>query len=143
MPRFNPEFWEIPTQSTYLEGVSNERALWYETDEDRERRHAMQEFFQSVMPSVKEMIDTQLTQRQREVMGLYFFKHKTQEDIAAILNLSQSTVSRHLFGTVRNGKKIGGAIPKLKKAIDRCPGAPVDYALNRLQQRFAETAQAM
>ena len=143
MARFNPEFWEIPTQSTYLEGVANERALWYETEVDRERRHAMQEFFQSVMPTVKEVIDRQLTSRQREVLRLYFFKHKTQEDIAAMLNLSQSTVSRHLFGTVRNGKKIGGAIPKLKKAIERSPSAPVTHALGQLQQRFAETAQMM
>jgi len=50
MARFNAEFWEIPTQSAYLDNISSERALWFETEEDRERRYALQEFFRSVLP---------------------------------------------------------------------------------------------
>ena len=45
MATFNPEFWEIPTQSKYLESYPSERALWYETEEHRERRYALQDFF--------------------------------------------------------------------------------------------------
>ncbi|MCC6143558.1 MAG: ArsR family transcriptional regulator, partial [Candidatus Hydrogenedentes bacterium] len=63
---------------------------------------------------------------------------KTQEDIAAILNLSQSTVSRHLFGTARQGKKVGGAIRKLQKAIDRNGRPEIQRALNSLQEQLAE-----
>lgn len=145
MARFNPEFWEIPTQSAYLESVASERALWYETEEDRERRYALQDFFQSVLPVVVDLMDQQLTARQREILHLYYFCDKTQEDIAAMLELSQSTVSRHLFGTVRNGKKVGGAIPKLQKAVERFDTGPIQGALKTLRNRFdaaSETAAA-
>ena len=142
MARFNAEFWEIPTQSAYLDNIPAERALWFETEEDRERRYALQDFFRSVLPVVKDLIDAQLTARQREVLRLYYFCNKTQEDIAEMLHLSQSTVSRHLFGTVRNGKKVGGAIPKLQKAIDRREHAPIHSALATLRVRFQEASFA-
>lgn len=136
MATFNPEFWEIPTQSAYLESVSSERALWFETDEDRERRYALKDFFQSVLPVVVDLMDQQLTARQREILHLYYFCDKTQEDIAAMLELSQSTVSRHLFGTVRNGKKVGGAIPKLQKAVEKRDTGAISGALETLHTRF-------
>jgi len=138
MASFNPEFWEIPTQSAYLESVSSERALWYETDEDRERRYAMKDFFQSVLPIVVDLMDDQLTPRQREILHLYYFCDKTQEDIAEMLALTQSTVSRHLFGTVRNGKKVGGAIPKLQKAVEKRDTGEIQGALNVLRSKFDE-----
>lgn len=140
MAQFNPDFWEIPTSSQYLENTPVEGALWFETEEDRERRHALQDFFQSVLPAVQEMIDAQLTGRQQEVVQLYFFEGQTQEDIADKLQLSQSTVSRHLFGTVRNGKKVGGAVNKLRKAVDRATSGTVASALTTLQEQFKRTA---
>ncbi len=136
MARFNPEFWEIPTQSAFLESVSQERAMWYETEEGRDRRHALQDFFQSVLPVVVDLMDQQLTARQREILHLYYFCDKTQEDIAEMLTLTQSTVSRHLFGTVRNGKKVGGAIPKLQKAVEKRDTGEIQGALNTLRTRF-------
>jgi predicted DNA-binding protein YlxM (UPF0122 family) len=142
MARFNAEFWEIPTQSAYLDNISSERALWFETEEDRERRYALQEFFRSVLPFVNDIIDAKLTARQREILRLYYFCSKTQEDIAEMLNLTQSTVSRHLFGTVRNGKKVGGAIPKLKKAIELRDNVPIHSALATLRTRFDRSSFA-
>ena len=136
MARFNPDFWEIPTQSAYLESIPSERALWYETEEHRERRYALQDFFKSVLPVVVDLMGNQLTPRQREVLHLYYFCDKTQEDIAAMLDLTQSTVSRHLFGTVRNGKKIGGAIPKLQKAVEKRDTGYIRDALKTLRSRF-------
>lgn len=138
MATYNAEFWEIQTGSGFLEAMPAQRALWYESEEDRERRYAFEEFFDEVRPVVKDMLGKQLTKRQQEVVTLYYVHGKTQEDIAAILNLSQSTVSRHLFGTVRDGKKIGGAIPKLRKVLDRDRGEEVDTALQSLRSRLAE-----
>ena len=139
MAQFNPDFWEIPTSSQHLENTPVEGALWFETEEDRERRHALQDFFQAVLPSVQEMIDGHLTRRQQEVVQLYFFQGLTQEDIADRLHLSQSTVSRHLFGTVRNGKKVGGAVNKLRKAVDRATSGTVAAALATLQEQLKRT----
>lgn len=140
MAEFNSDFWEITTGSDYLENLSAERAVWFETDDDRERRYVFEDFFQEVRPVVMQLIDTQLTQRQREVITLYYVHGKTQQDIAVILDLAQSTVSRHLFGTVRQGRKVGGAIPKLRKVIERAKSGPIDSALDTLQARLAEVA---
>jgi RNA polymerase sigma factor (sigma-70 family) len=142
MARFNVDFWEIPTTSAYLESVPAERALWFETEEDRERRYALQEFFQSMLPVVRDLIDAQLTARQRQVLTLYYFDNKTQEDIAAILGLTQSTVSRHLFGTARNGKKVGGAVAKLQRAMEKNPRPEVNTALETLRARFDTASTA-
>lgn len=57
-------------------------------------------------------------------------------DIAVILGVTQSTVSRHLFGTVRQGRKVGGAIPKLRKVLYKQEGGVVSQALTRLQKGF-------
>ena len=140
MAQFNPDFWEVPTDASFLENVPVEAALWYETDQDRERRHAMQEFFKNVLPVVQDLIDAHLTRRQRQVVLLYFFRGLTQEDIADQLQLTQSTVSRHLFGTVRNGRKVGGALNKLRKAVERFRCEPLDNALATLRARFDEAA---
>jgi DNA-directed RNA polymerase specialized sigma24 family protein len=140
MAQYNPDFWEITATSEFIESVAAENALWFETEEDRERRYALQDFFQGVMPAVRDIIDARLTRRQREILNLYFFNNLTQEDIAARLDLTQSTVSRHLFGTVRNGKRVGGAIPKLRKAVEEECNAVIENALHRLQERFSRTA---
>jgi FixJ family two-component response regulator len=140
MARFNPDFWEIPIDNTTMERVAENQGIWFETVEDRDRRHAMREFFQQVSPVVEQLIDGQLTERQREVLKLYYFYGKTQEDIAVILNLTQSTVSRHLYGTMRGGKKVGGAIPKLRKAIDKSPSPLIQTALETLQERMSTAA---
>lgn len=140
MAKFNPDFWEIPTDVATLDRVPATQGLYFETAEDREKRHAMTDFFQEVSPAVEALIDTHLTRRQREVVKLYYFYGKTQEDIAVILNLTQPTVSRHLFGTVRDGKKVGGAIPKLRKAIDKVNNPVIGSALGNLHKRFSEAA---
>jgi len=138
MATFNPDFWEVSAPSAFLESVPSESALWFETAEDQERRYALQDFFQSVLPVVSDIIDEALTDRQREVVTLYYFHGKSQEDIASILDLSQSTVSRHLFGTVRDGKKVGGAITKLKKVIEKTDSEEISAALDILKTRWAE-----
>lgn len=140
MARFNADFWEIPAGSRYIENTPADRGLWFETEVDRERRHALEEFYRSVMPAVQEFIDTKLTKRQRQVLEMYYFQNMTQEDIAAALNLTQSTVSRHLFGATRSGKKVGGAIPKLRKVIERSGEVSIATALTQLQTRFAQAA---
>jgi len=45
-------------------------------------------------------------------------------------------VSRHLFGTVRDGKKVGGAIPKLRKVIDKHSHPAIGKALTELNERL-------
>jgi len=138
MASYNPDFWEVPTEFATLDRIPATEALYYESEEDRERRYAMKAFYEEVRPTVDDFIEKCLTKRQQEVVKLYYFYGKTQEDIAVILQLTQSTVSRHLFGTVRGGKKVGGAIPKLRKLIDKGNDAAITGALATLQGKLRE-----
>jgi predicted DNA-binding protein (UPF0251 family) len=138
MSAYNPDFWEVSIGSEYLENLPANRGMWHETEIDRERRYAFSDFFHDVKPVVGQVLDTRLTRRQREVLKLYYFHGKTQEDIATILDLTQSTVSRHLFGTMRRGRKVGGAIPKLKRIIENTKDGRVDRAFDALRGKLAE-----
>ena len=137
MNEFSANFWEIPVDGATLERAPESAGLWFESEEDRARRHAFKEFYAAVRPEVDALIAQRLTQRQREVVLLYYYYGKTQEDIAVILDVSQSTVSRHLFGTRRDGRKVGGALTKLRKAVDREPGPAIGRALGALQGELA------
>ena len=137
---YNSDFWEVSAESEYLENLPADRGLWYESEEDRSRREAFSDFFADVKPIVLDLLDSKLTRRQMEVVKLYYLYGKTQEDIATILDLSQSTVSRHLFGTVRGGKKVGGAIPKLRKVIERENNTTIETAFDSLKARISDAA---
>lgn len=66
------------------------------------------------------VINTLLTPRQKEVIKLYSDGY-TQMEIAKMLNVNQSSITKSLNGNVdyKNGKRIyGGAKKKIKKIID-------------------------
>jgi len=140
MAHYNADYWEVPTDHNILDRRAAHEGLYFETMEDQRRRHALQDFFHTVQPEVNALIDAHLTRRQQEVLKLYYFYGKTQEDIAAILNLTQSTVSRHLNGTVRGGKKVGGAITKLRRIIERKDIPAISSALSTLREQMTEAA---
>lgn len=66
------------------------------------------------------VINTLLTPRQKEVIKLYSDGY-TQMEIAKMLNVNQSSITKSLNGNVdyKNGKRIyGGAKKKIKKIIE-------------------------
>ncbi len=67
--------------------------------------------------ALREAIRTRLTQKQREAVVQYFFDGLTQEAIAARLGVSQQVVSKRLFGARRDGRVVGGALPKLRRVL--------------------------
>ena len=68
---------------------------------------------------VRAIIEEQLTQRQREVVELYFLRGMDQATVATLLGISQQSVSEHLFGKTRDGAQVGGVIRKLRKLCAR------------------------
>ncbi len=114
MPRFNPDFWEIPVPPDFFDQFTTEDYFWYQAPDDEytEARRAKR---QAVLEQVRRIIAKELTTRQTECVELYFYKGKTQEEIGNILGISRRVVSQHLFGVTRNGKQIGGAINKIRK----------------------------
>lgn len=80
------------------------------------------------------VVDTLLTSRQREVIRLYADGY-TQMEIAKMLNVNQSSITKSLNGNVdyKNGKKIyGGAKKKINKIIQS------DEKIMKILQRIAE-----
>lgn len=66
------------------------------------------------------IVDTLLTPRQKQVIRLYADGY-TQMEIAKILNVNQSSITKSLNGNVdyKNGKKVyGGARKKIRKIIE-------------------------
>jgi RNA polymerase sigma factor (sigma-70 family) len=66
------------------------------------------------------VVDTLLTERQREVIRLYADGY-TQMEIAKMLNVNQSSITKSLNGNVdyKNGKRVyGGARKKIRKIIE-------------------------
>jgi len=116
MAHFNPDFWEIPVDFDKLTEFDTRRALWYETDEERESRWNCEDRQEQLIPELIEIIENELTSKQRQAVMLYFFGQKTQEEIGQIMDIPHQVVSQHIYGIRRNGKKIGGAISRIRKA---------------------------
>ncbi len=116
---YNPEFWEIKLDQVDLEQFPNEANIWYETGEDRVHRYQREDQVDELADAVYDFLSQYLTQKQCEVVVLYFIYQKTQQEVAEILGISRRVVSQHLFGICRGGKHIGGAVNKLRKMCDR------------------------
>ena len=67
---------------------------------------------------LRELVATKLTPRQREIVELSYVEGLTQSQIAARLGITQQVVNKHLFGVVRDGRRIGGAIRRLRQLCD-------------------------
>ena len=116
---YNPEFWEIRLDQVDLEQYPNEANIWYETGEDRVHRYQREDRVDELADAVYDFLSQYLTQKQCEVVVLYFIYQKTQQETGEILGISRRVVSQHLFGICRDGKHIGGAVNKLRKLCDR------------------------
>ncbi len=80
------------------------------------------------------IIDTELTDRQKQVLKL-LAEGKTQMDIAKMLNVNQSSVTKSVNGNTdyRNGKKTyGGAKKKIQKIASKDP--KVQEILKRIEE---------
>jgi RNA polymerase sigma factor (sigma-70 family) len=112
---YNPDFWEIRLDPHDLDQYANEAGLWFETSEEAQDRLRRASRIQHLVHPLMEVIGQALTEKQRQVLFLYYLHQKTQEEVAQILGISRRVVSQHLFGICRNGKQVGGAIKKIRK----------------------------
>jgi RNA polymerase sigma factor (sigma-70 family) len=120
MSRFNPDFWEVVVERARLEAATNEDALWHEYNRSRPDRELREQRTREAFRHVNEMIRTELTARQRQVVRLHYFAGLSEEEIADRLGIAQQVVSQHRFGIMRNGRRVGGAIPRLRKLYAKC-----------------------
>ena len=104
---------EVPVDPRILEAIGAGAALWRDAPASDEAPELRAE----AITMLGLVIQTRLTPRQREIVDLYYYEGKTQPEIAVILGISQQVVSKQLFGAMRKGKKVGGAIRKLRRLL--------------------------
>lgn len=77
-----------------------------------------QRIIDEAVAQLRTIIETGLTARQREIVQLYFFDRRTEAEIGQQLGIAQQVVSRHLFGALRTGRRVGGAMAKLRRLAE-------------------------
>lgn len=102
-----------------LEGLPESAHPWFSYNADRDRREMLEDLRREMVDALAWIMADSLSQRQRDVLQLHYVVGLTEVDVAAILRISQPTVSQHLTGKKRGRKKVGGALAKLRKAIRR------------------------
>jgi RNA polymerase sigma factor (sigma-70 family) len=112
------DFWELPVDPASLEGFPEP---WL--SQDVIRSEAGERARREAIAVLGELIRTGLTARQRRLVELYYFERKSQAEIGRELDVSQQAVSRQLFGVLRRGRRIGGAIQRLRRL---CADAGID-----------------
>ncbi len=119
MSKIKPNFLEIGIDFEKLDRFSEEDAIWYETLEERERRYKKEDKKEQILPLIMDIIESELTEMQRNCIKMYFLNERTREDIANHLGISRRVVTQHIYGIVRNGKRIGGGIQKIRKICEK------------------------
>ena len=112
---YNPDFWEVRLDPGDLNKYANEAGIWFETSEDSQDRLRREKRNRQLMRPIMDLIGQTLTEKQRQVLILYYLHQKTQEEVAQIMGISRRVVSQHLFGICRGGKHVGGALKKIRK----------------------------
>ena len=112
---YNPDFWEIRLDHHDLAQYPNEAGIWFESRDDLTNYGRSELRTKNMMSPIMELVGHGLTEKQRQVIVLYYLHQKTQEEVGQILGISRRVVSQHLFGIFRNGKHVGGAINKIRK----------------------------
>ena len=111
MPRRDHTFWEIPFDPEVL-------ARFAAPDKPERLDPRIERARAEAVAQLQALIETRLTDRQREVVQAYFFRGLSEADIALELGIAQQVVSKHLFGALRTGRRVGGAIAKLRKLAE-------------------------
>ena len=116
MAKFDPQFWEIPVDPEVLDRLEAQ-PLYDEQDDIEQERRAVA--LAEAIAQLRVIVSTHLTEKQQRILTMYYFDEMSQEQIAEALGIAQQVVSKHLFGVVRDGKKVGGAVKKLRKAMEQ------------------------
>jgi DNA-binding CsgD family transcriptional regulator len=113
---------ETVCSNDMMESFSNDDSI-YSRLNPYEYNESLIELEDQLKKEFWRVVDTLLTPRQREVIRLYADGY-TQMEIAKMLNVNQSSITKSLNGNVdyKNGKKIyGGARKKIRKIIENDP----------------------
>jgi RNA polymerase sigma factor (sigma-70 family) len=128
VPPSDPSFWEIPVPPEVLDAQEGSLFdLVLASDPETEETNEHEQLRRDVVRELRRLVSTRLTHRQRQIVELYFYEGLTQQEIAAALRISQQAVSRQLFGVLRNGQRVGGAIKRLQSLCEQAGLDPDEW----------------
>jgi len=87
--------------------VPSTSALWGAADDTHDE----------LCDAIRRAVEAVLTARQREIVEWHFFEGVSQGDIARRLGVTQQVVQKSLYGVNRRGRRIGGALGRLREAL--------------------------
>ena len=96
--------------SADLDRLDADRALWNSADDGGPRRDRLRD-------AVREAVAAALTVKQRAVVEACFFEGLSQGEAARRLGVTQQVVQKTLHGAPRDGRRVGGALRKLREAL--------------------------
>jgi DNA-directed RNA polymerase specialized sigma subunit len=117
--KLDPRFWEIVFAPDQMDKFSEQEAIWRETDEERQLRYEKEDRKHKVTPLIMEIIENDLTEMQRNCIKMHFLCQRTREEIAYTLGISRRVVTQHIYGIIRQGRRVGGGIKKIRKICEK------------------------
>lgn len=76
----------------------------------------------TMVKKLRHVMRSCLTKKQRVVVEAYFFLGLSQHQIARDNGVSQQVIQKRLFGDLRRGRKVGGALTRLRTALEKYHG---------------------
>lgn len=95
-----------------LDQFDHARHLYHEDEAVTESQDRLYE-------ALRQAVATSLTDKQREAVEAHFFEGLSQGEIARRLGVSQQVVQKRIYGVGRGGKNVGGALRKLRDALEQ------------------------
>ena len=99
------------TFTAEIDRVPHGCGLWQRSEPRSPAREALFEM-------LREAIETALTEKQRRAVRLFFFEGLSQGEIAQREGVTQQVIQRRLYGARRGDRVVGGALPRLRRALD-------------------------
>jgi DNA-directed RNA polymerase specialized sigma subunit len=112
------KFREISVDPTLVNNFAVEDRLHYNPMKQSDE---LLDLLQELSDRVRNIIETRLTTRQREVVEKIYFEQLTQTEAALELNICQPSVHKSIHGNIdykHKKKRYGGALKKIRKICD-------------------------
>jgi len=132
MDEYRSYYREVHLDSEYWANIPDSMNLRHQYYEVANNIMDRKDILGEIVPYLYNIIAFNLTSRQQEIMILRLVHKKTQVQIANELRITQPTVNQHIIGKIRQGKRIGGAIRKIRKNIQRRASRDSFYGANNV-----------
>jgi DNA-directed RNA polymerase specialized sigma24 family protein len=113
--------WKMHTESWEGEARPRREVLWSDFDTLSDEQllwfDGKASTCEHALSLVRQAVREALSPKQREVVEAYFFEGLSQGQIARRLGIRQQVVHKCLYGVQRGGKRVGGALRRLREVL--------------------------